>query len=60
MSNNKSTNGTSRQMTLTQMNQALSNKISQSVNNGSNNKIKPTSFNRKPTTNNANKKPQIH
>lgn len=58
MSNNKTTNGTSRQMTLTQMNQALANKISQTVNNGSNNKSKPVSSNRKPNT--ATKKPQIH
>lgn len=60
MSNNKSTNGTSRQMTLTQMTQAMTNKTSQSANNGSVNKPKPASFNRKPNPSNSNKKPQIH
>lgn len=60
MSNNKSTNGTSRQMTLTQMSQVMANKTSQLVTNGSVSKPKPASSNRKPNTNNNNKKPQIH
>lgn len=60
MSNNKSTNGTSRQMTLTQMTQVMANKASQSGNNGSVNKPKPASSNRKTNPSNTNKKPQIH
>ena len=58
MSNNKSTNGTSRQMTLTQMSQVMTNKAIQQTNNGSVNKPKPASSNRRPTS--INKKPQIH
>lgn len=61
MSNNKSTNGNSRQMTLPQMTLALANnnKASQQGNNGSNKK-KPVSIVKANPSNTINKKPQIH